>query len=79
MNICLRLPWLRAWSGFTLHAKAQQPVEREAGVMVNAAQGGYPVSGDVEGKEAQKIAECTLGDSPPKEIAIFLSHKSTLA
>ena len=60
------------------HAQPQMRVDRRDGLVVQPRQPGRPVGGDVEGKEAEKIAEFPLRNSPPKQIAVFLSHKSTL-
>src|SRR5690606_16707805 len=53
-------------------------VKGEGGVVVQAGQFGGPIRRQVEGEQPQEIAELALRDSPPKQIAVFPSHESTL-
>jgi hypothetical protein len=44
--------------------------------VVQTGQNSRPVSGDIEREKPQMIAEFPLRNSLPKQIPVFLSHKS---
>jgi hypothetical protein len=61
------------------HSEPQEPVERKRGVVVQPRQFGRAIRRDVEREQPREIAELALRNSPPKQIAVFPSHESTLA
>jgi hypothetical protein len=61
------------------HPEPQEAVDRKRGVVVQPGQFCRAIRRDVEREKPQKIAELTLRNSPPKQVAVFLSDESTLA